>query len=63
MKDEQKAKKAISLDAETGLLSIDEQRFALYEKPYTVRKILLTFQESREFIEKVSDVLEDITER
>ena len=35
--------KAISLDAETGFLNIDNKKFALSEKHYTVQKILLTY--------------------
>lgn len=50
MKDEE-SKVAIALDAESGTLTIDEKLFGLLEKPYTVRKLLLTYIESKEFLE------------
>lgn len=51
MKDESSRKVAIALDAYSGILTIDEKLFGLMEKPYTVRKLLLTYTESKEFIE------------
>ena len=61
MKDENRA--VIELDNETGALTLDEELFGLQQKPYTVRKLLLTYTKSREFLEQFSEVLEDITER
>ena len=52
----------IFLNSETGELKIDEARFSLAEKPYTVRLLFKTYRECKEFIEQVCEVIEDITE-
>lgn len=55
MKDESEEVKqeqpAISLNSETGELIIDEERFGLSEKPYTVRILLQTYKECKEYLE------------
>ena len=43
----------IYLNSETGELKIDEARFSLDEKPYTVRLLFKTYRECKEFIEQV----------
>lgn len=62
-KEDTKNKASIELDSETGILTIDEARFGLYEKPYTVRRLLETYIESKKFIEQIAEVHDDISER
>jgi len=53
---------AVSIDSVTGELSIDEELFALQEKPLTVQLLLLKYKESRELEEQVSELIDEIDE-
>ena len=62
MKEAIEIRVAISFDSESGDLHIDEEKFALHEKPQTVRKLLLTYKECKEFVEHFTEVVEEISE-